>query len=755
MDSWSISDKGMTDHNISWQYEPLTPPLLPLSPLFSPAVPPIDINPLELSSTCSSPTNQEVLKIERLLNADDSIVPVKRKRASSHEGSDSVPFTIEEVGDFYSPLRGVENLPSSPPIRKASLQDRKVEGPLTPMILERRFPSDAKSKSANKALLKIISEIPLETSRLDELPSDDVDIFCEKVIAPIGDKVEQRIEQEQLLAADTEQRVPIPVMDFSLPLPPWKAINQIYKPGENNPHKKFISNLKNTHLSKHSWPAIGKFERQLRWNPFLVTMASIEAEEGVQDDGSVDTFLEQDDCIDHDMLIRKPEGLRILDCSKSDHEDIDINRSPQKLDLDSLICIRELQREEANKDSSEAEIEARELVKPQKSKGVPTPSSTPASRRDMEEPRNLVAESFSALNALENFMSTRIGEGQKPALIAQNYYPKMKLGASRDTKLPKERGILAAEGATQKPIITMPPFPFPQYILPSNPGFFVVSMIFLQSRKLARRVQRLYPRAILIERDFSLHSAEPENFTISPGSLIKQGSQPQKRMELEMQPVNLESTMADEADVILSPGTGLLWTSLQKIKQRSLPGQISRSSIRDRIIRAAKRYERLVILIGEGNDSTIDLNGDDVIQTSLNPITEGDCAALAEFMAFCSTLQEDVQALFVPGGDEQLAQWIVATMAKYGSDNMSLVQDETLWEIFLRRAGMNAFAAQAVLCELGPPSQDFERGQEPVESGLTAFVNMSLEERLRRFEGLLGGRSVLIRVSERLDARWA
>lgn len=718
-------------------------------------MPSIDINHLELPSNCSSPTNQEVLKLERLLNADDSIVPMKRKRASSHEGSDSVPFTIEEVGDFYSPLGGVENPPSSPPIRKASLQDRKVEGPLTPMILERRFPSDAKSKSANKALLKIISEIPLATSRPDELPSDDVDLFCEKVIAPIGDKFEQRIEQEQLLAADTEQRVPIPVMDFSRPLPPWKALNQIYKPGDNNAHKKFISNLKNTHLSKHSWPAIGKFERQLRWNPFLATLASIEAEEGVQDDGSVDTFLEQYDCIDHDMLIRKPEGLRILDCSKSDDEDIDINRSPQTSDLDSLIRRRELQREEANEDSSEAEIEARELVKPQKPEGIPTHGSTSASQRDMEEPTNLIQESFSALNALENFISTRIGEEQKAALIAQSYYPKMELGASRDIKLPKERGILAAEGATQKPLISMPPFPFPQYIVPSNSGFFVASMTFLQSRKLARRVQRLYPRAILIERDFSLHSADPENFNTSTGSLIKQGPQPQKGMELGMQPVNFESTMADEANIILSPGTGLLWTNLQKIKQRSLPGEISRSSIRDRIIRTAKRYERLVILIGESNESTIGLNGDDAIQTSLNPITDGDCAALAEFMAFCSTLQEDVQALFVPGGDEQLARWIVATMAKYGSDNIILYQDETLWELFLRRAGMNAFAAQAVLCELVPPSQDFETEQESVEPGLTAFVKMSLEERLRRFEGLLGGRSVLIRVSEGLDVRWA
>lgn len=749
IDSWSISDSAMIDRNIFWQSaarEPLTPPLLPLSPLFSPVVAPIDINHLELPSTCSSPTDCEVLTLERLLNADDSIVPMKRKRAASHDGSDSVPFTIEEVGDFYSPLRGVENPPSSPPIRKASLQDRKVEGPLTPLIPERRFPSDGKSILANNTLLNIISEIPLATSRPDEIPSDDVDIFCEKVIAPLGDKAEQRIEQEQLLAADTEQRVPIPIMDFSRPIPPWKALNQIYKPGNSDsPQKKFISDLKKTHLSKHNWPAVGNFERQLRWNPFLVNLAIIEAEEGFQDDGSVATFLEMDECIDRDSLTWKPEGLRILDCSTSDDEDIDITRSSQNSDLDSLIRRRELQREEANEESSETDIEVRELIEPQKSTGGPIHVSTSASRRDMVVSTNLIPESFSALNALESFMCTRNGDGQQTALTAS---------ASRETALPKERGILAAEGATPKAIVTMPPFPFPQYIVPSNPGFFVVSTIFLQNRKLARGVQRLYPRAILIERDFFLHSAVPENFNTSPGALIKQGPQLHKGTELEMQHNTFESTIVDEADMILSPGTGLLWTSLQAIKQRSLPGQISRSSIHDRITRAAKRYERLVILISGGNENTIDPNGDDTIETSLDQMTDSDCAALAEFMAFCSTLREDVQALFVPGGNEQLAHWIVATMTKYGSDNMSLIQDETLWEIFLRRAGMNAFAAQAMLCELVPPSQDFETEQETVESGLRAFVNMPLEERLGRFEGLLGGRSILIRVSERLDARW-
>lgn len=736
--------------------EPLTPNLLPLSPTFSPVMPLIDMNHLELRPICSSPAHQDLLHLERLLDANDSIIPLKRKRAASHERSSSVPFTLKDVGDFYSPLRGIENPPSSPPIRKSSLHDRKVEGPLTPIALDRRFPSEAKSNSANKALLDVLSEIPLATCRPGEIPSDDVDIFCEKIIAPIGVKVEQRIEQEQLLAADTEQRVPIPVMDFSRPLPPWKAFNQKCKPGsDNSPHKKFLSDLKKSHLSKHSWPAIGKLERQLRWNPFLTTLASIEAEEGFQDDGSVAKFLEPDECNDRDVLIWKPEGLRILDWSQSDDEDIDIIRSSQKSDLDSLVRRRELQKEEANEEISEIEIEGGELIKPQKPIGALTHVTTSPSRGEIEESTNLIPESFSAPNALENFMFIRNAEGQKPALAAQKCFSEIKLGASRDPTVPKELGILAAEGATQKTIITMSPLPFPQCIVPSNPGTFVVSTIFIHNRKLARRVQRLYPRAILIERDFALHSVVPEDFNTASGSLIKQGPQLQKRTELEIQLTNLESTMADEADLILSPGTGLLWTNLQKIKQRSLPGQISQSTIRDRITRVAKRYERLIILISGGNGNLIDPSGDDAIQTTLDPITSSDCAALAELMAFCSTLREDVQALFVPGGDEQLAQWIVATMARYCSNNMDLIQDETLWELFLRRAGMNAFAAQTVLCQLRPSSGEFEGGQGVVESGLRVFVNMSLEERLRRFEGLLGGRSVLIRVSERLDARWA
>ena len=62
---------------------------------------------------------------------------------------------------------------------------------------------------------------------------------------------------------------------------------------------------------------------------------------------------------------------------------------------------------------------------------------------------------------------------------------------------------------------------------------------------------------------------------------------------------------------------------------------------------------------------------------------------------------------------------------------------------------MNAFAAQAVLTELkaseGRPSPEF---------GLPAFVKMSADQRVKRFEQLLGGRKVLLQVSANLDAQW-
>ena len=87
---------------------------------------------------------------------------------------------------------------------------------------------------------------------------------------------------------------------------------------------------------------------------------------------------------------------------------------------------------------------------------------------------------------------------------------------------------------------------------------------------------------------------------------------------------------------------------------------------------------------------------------------------------------------------------------------IKLLQDETLWEVFLRRAGLNAFAAQAILARLKAPDQNEVDTVDAQETnfGLTAFIKMSVEERYTQFETLLGGRRLLRRVSQVLDATW-
>ena len=68
---------------------------------------------------------------------------------------------------------------------------------------------------------------------------------------------------------------------------------------------------------------------------------------------------------------------------------------------------------------------------------------------------------------------------------------------------------------------------------------------------------------------------------------------------------------------------------------------------------------------------------------------------------------------------------------------------------------MNAYAAQVVLSKLR--ASDDDRVLMPnsmMVYGLPAFIVMSMEQRFSHFEQFLGGRKVLHRVSELVDATW-
>lgn len=230
-------------------------------------------------------------------------------------------------------------------------------------------------------------------------------------------------------------------------------------------------------------------------------------------------------------------------------------------------------------------------------------------------------------------------------------------------------------------------------------------------------------------------------------------------------------------DIIITPTIAALLTSLQATTQRSLPGQGStRSHIFDHIHDVSRLYEKLFVLTALPPADTSPLQ---------STVT---CAQISNLYAFCASLSQTdavVQPILIPSPPsikptlpitsgskpaEPLYQWTYALICKHALDptctpnlNITLLAEETLWELFLRKAGMNPFAAQVVLGMLKKSKETPQRQRQTQEQrqgkradlwGLRAFVQMRRDERLGMFADVVG-RGPIERVSDVLDAPWA
>ena len=700
----------------------------------------------------TSPTGKEADEAERIIFENDAIV-VSREAHSRSPFSDPPFLESDSLGDIYSPLKDIKDIPSSPPPLRASLLDRKVEVPLSPLHLERTPLSKKKSVSFSETLPELISELPPPIPKPENTSSSDIDAFFEESIAPIGLKAERTIEQEQLQEEDTTLRVLVPVMDFTLPIAPWKANFQAPMiDNGSNLYRKILTEMKALHFSKHIWPMSGKADRELRWAPFPSALGRVESQERITDDGSTTKFLAQPKSVDVNTLTWKPEGLRILDDLADSDGELEEGRFPEETNFEFLIRKRKLELDEYQSISSGSDESNNmsSINSPSKRHAnalFPKGSLHNTTRTDRVSKigacRQPFTDGFSTMGALDEFLSIRKGVVNKPKLSkAEHHFP---TSSSRPSFDPPQR---TSEIEIPAPVSKSQLFPFPEIKPPTIPTPFVISATLLSIRLLFRRIEHLFPSAVFIERDFALHLS-PSQRPLSKPNANPQLHPPSPQGTTA--PTLTISTIADEADLLLSPSTGLIRTTLQKIKQRSLPGQVSHSAIRERVLRTSPRYERLLILVSEDrNDGACQLDN-------------GDSTALIEFTAFCSNLKEsEAHVTFLAGGEEDLAKWIVAMMIKYAvaeHEEVKLIQDETLWEIWLRRAGMNAFAAQTVLGKV--KERESCSGTDWAEGkgcdggwGLKAVVKMSARERYKRFEALLGGGSVLGRLGEVVDGRW-
>ncbi|TVY42313.1 hypothetical protein LOCC1_G004617 [Lachnellula occidentalis] len=733
--------------------EPVTPPLFPISPPFKPYEPSPSSPTFQLPVLSDPPSliKEDLESTENVIFQQDVPTPLRNatlKTIPSAEDDCSSSDTYlgdgtVKLSDIYSPMASLEGeTPPSVHTQRCKPDDFKVEGPLTP-------PKPTVTASKTVRFSDYVEEMKLDPP--SPVVSPPAETFFNDAFAEAAETVKQQLEQESLVNADTTARVEVRTMESVVTKPPWQKFQDCKSSTEILAFQ--LETMRSISDSKQrKWAGVkySSIQEKLRYNPFPHDLAKVALEETSQgSDAMWQSFVEDakgEEIIDSSSLAWKPPGLRILTIDEDDDDEIDpakfVTDHPKdmyllvkkrKLELDDNGATELATQQPHNFPDKGAESTLQTMQPPRRF--TPTPNDlviAAAQTKQLdrsEDPGLLLGGQFSAENMLGNFMELR--GVKKLKLMNSSYYPNKAVNAASIPRNPTP-AIPAQPSQTPDAQLTLRQSPISKHtFLPApiaisrGPQSAIVSSALFGQRALIRHLETILPSLTLVERNFAAHNTT----AWMPGSVTRSP---------------ITSPLDSEADVIVSASTGVILTTRQKIKQKPLPGHKTKAEIRARLEKVSLRYEKLVVLITEGRQDE-----------ATNGIDENDCLALSEFMGFTASLMAETTVQFIGGGEQTLAKWLasIAVQARM-TGSTELLADETHWELFLRRAGMNAFAAQEVLAKLKAPDGVNDKSPSKAgQFGLTAFVEMGREQRIARFAGLCG-RGVLERVSAVVDARW-
>lgn len=722
--------------------EPVTPPL---SPIYRPQgtheseTPDLAFD-VPILSDPQSLTDVDLCNLEGTIFKEDVPTPIRNQPseqdvASIDRAMRSEPtFLLDEQRSLKLELAvsDYDSLTTNEDLKRYGIF--KVEEPLTPPMPV----SIPKSVHFNE----ILEEMPVSSSSTLE---SDLNFILPLNLAfqKAAKSVTQEIEQETLLAADAIGRVEVPIVDFSISNPPWK----IFQNTENHTiwsvQKSIIKTVSEPGFSV--WLGQKNSESRLKWNPFPPNIAQmVFNEEHFADDSTWKLLLkayEDEKIFDTSNLTWKTLFPKILRDDGDDEiekvsflgansHDPSILATQRKIHMG--LADNELITISAKKCS---ELPCARVVKtvvmlPWESDLATTAraASTYAPRKVVDcqaEFGLLMGETFSTENALDSFLALRGVKKQKLSNSEFKKFTKPDQTQLQTRKAEDQDDPIEYARKHCSPGRSINALPCPKPCVSTIPINVIVSSSLLKNRFWVKHLESHISGIKLIERDFAAYNTLswlPKSVSRSPVS----------------------SSLDSEADIIVSSTTGIIFTTLQKIKQKSLPGHKAKPPSRERLMKVSRRYEKLIVLISDGSV--------DDCPTSLGA---NDCSALAEFMGFAAGLDSTTIIRFVAGGQNILLRWLNHSIIKYAAVDTKLLEEETHWELFLRRAGMNAFAAQCIGAAVKVPMGGIElQGQQfASHSGLAQFVNMTREQRINKFQDICG-KTTLERVSDYLDAKW-
>jgi hypothetical protein len=549
--------------------------------------------------------------------------------------------------DVVTPPKGFRNIH----FKDHGQQELRVEGSLTSLRLD-ECTSKPKTVAFRDSFSKLSPDLPSLNEGLENSSAipREMDTLLESTIIPIALEEKNSVEREQLHDETPVSHVNVPVMDFTSSEPPWR---------QQLDSNSFISDFKNDYQDFCHWSGVRKVEHELWWMPFPRDLEKAAVDEEINDRESMASLLADlaTSDVTEPTVTWKRCDLQVLNHDDTDDElDSGFFNADEDSEMSNLLRKRKKQYEGAGFQNG-----AISLLQNHFSPGqVMSSKSEVSGSWRQPEGANRLSDVFSATNAVTNFLNVRCESSKRRKVTDSSYYALAKASNPKSA----EDGLNASTTSLHSQDQSATLLPVPELSPPSFPCPFVVSSAILTQRRFFRRLEQLLPAAELIERDFN----KP---------LIPQTHSHNSQLR------SLGSFTEDEADVIASPSTGILLTSLQKIKQRALPGQAACSVVQERIVKVARRYERLLVLVSEGRVAPSRINSSMIASAMTNGLDSKDCEALAELIGFVAGLEDNVIVMYVAGGEEELVKWLVGCMIQCSNleQPFKLLQDETMVSI--------------------------------------------------------------------------
>lgn len=594
------------------------------------------------------------------------------------------------------------------------LDDLKVEMPLMLDSAPREVKVSAEDIFKNSTFATLDLDPEFEKVVLVEIPDDGLGEDFQKA----AEDAARSVEQEQLQHVDAIARIPIPMMDFSVTEPGWIQLHT-----NERSILKWIQAGKEDLFKPPNWPIHKGDESKLIWKPLSAKISPVLNEDSMDNEEHlVDRFtgpVHDEELLTSADFVRRASHFVVL---QNEDEDEDEEIEPQLAKSKPRKDLMDIVRKRTHGGD-------KETAKKRPRRGNDEPP--PGQHTQLSGPSLLPGHSHGTSGRLlANFLEIH---APKKTWSHSKYFVSQRSESAETAPVEKmDTSTDPSEDLSPKKfaasvIIDMSlkvAAACPEITVPSTPVMVFISIKI--PRRLIRTLEGLVPNLQIFERDYNAHDTS----FWRPGSVARTVVVP---------------SMANDADITVSPSTGIIVTHMIRVRQKPISGT-NKSMVQTRIAEASLRYNRLIVLIG----------GEGGTEDDLRLMSSSDSAALTELQGFATGLDCIVQVHYLGGGDSTLAKWVAFCICRYGTlDNdiqSNLLPVETVWELFLRRAGFNVYAAQAVVSQLKPTvpgSETVQIGQY----GLAAFVTMTRAERLRKF-GQLVGPKVLGRVSAAVDETW-